>query len=120
MDPDVAQELEWSKAQEIVFSVNLVNAAKRQLKFLAAIDNIHCLHDGPALDREWGFRFSTRPTVRRFTEDFLATETSCLPLKELAWCKPSGSGARRILRSRTILIKVITPPFAVAWCLKRI
>ncbi|KAI3910918.1 hypothetical protein MKW98_022605 [Papaver atlanticum] len=44
------QELEWIEAQKIVTSVNLLDAAKKQLKFLATIDRYRCLYDdGPVL-----------------------------------------------------------------------
>lgn len=46
-----AQDLEWTRAQEIVLSVDLVKADKEQLRFLAIIDGIRSLHhSGPALD----------------------------------------------------------------------
>ncbi|KAL6515746.1 Glycine-rich domain-containing protein 1 [Orobanche hederae] len=35
---EIEQELEWKAAQSIKISVDLVTAAKQQLKFLAAID----------------------------------------------------------------------------------
>lgn len=44
------QELEWKKAQEIAINVDLVDAARRQLEFLAAVDRNRWLYDGPALD----------------------------------------------------------------------
>ncbi|CAJ2647285.1 unnamed protein product [Trifolium pratense] len=45
------QELEWNEAQKIVISVDLVDVAKKQLQFLAAVDRNRHLYDGPALDR---------------------------------------------------------------------
>ncbi|KAG6433557.1 hypothetical protein SASPL_105171 [Salvia splendens] len=45
------QNLEWEAAQSIAISVDLVSAAKKQLKFLAAVDRNRWLYDGPALDR---------------------------------------------------------------------
>ncbi|KAL1545207.1 glycine-rich domain-containing protein 1-like [Salvia divinorum] len=45
------QNLEWEAAQSIVISVDLVCAAKKHLKFLAAVDRNRWLNDGPALDR---------------------------------------------------------------------
>ncbi|KAK6151071.1 hypothetical protein DH2020_016003 [Rehmannia glutinosa] len=45
------QELEWEAAQSTAISVDLVSAAKRQLKFLAAVDRNRWLYEGPGLDR---------------------------------------------------------------------
>ncbi|KAG6436864.1 hypothetical protein SASPL_101768 [Salvia splendens] len=45
------QNLEWEAAQSIAISVDLIFAAKKQLKFLAAVDRNRWLYDGPALDR---------------------------------------------------------------------
>lgn len=55
-----AERSEWSTAQEVVLSVDLVKAAKRQLQFLAAVDDVQCLHDGPGLDRAI-YRYNIRP-----------------------------------------------------------
>ena len=44
------QELEWKEAQRIVINVDLVAAAKRQLKFLAEVDRNRWLYEGPALE----------------------------------------------------------------------
>ncbi|CAB4267367.1 unnamed protein product [Prunus armeniaca] len=43
------QELEWSEAQKIVISRDLVAAAKQQLQFLAVVDRNRHLYDSPAL-----------------------------------------------------------------------
>lgn len=43
--------MEWSKAQQIGFTVNLAEAAKQHLQFLAVVDSTGCLYDGPALER---------------------------------------------------------------------
>ena len=48
---EMEQELEWAEAQKIGTSVDLVDAAKRQLKFLAAVDRNRWLYEGPALER---------------------------------------------------------------------
>lgn len=45
------QEREWAEAQNIKLSVDLVSAAKNQLKFLAAVDRNRYLYEGPTLDR---------------------------------------------------------------------
>lgn len=45
------QELEWAEAQKIGITVDLVAAAKQQLKFLAAVDRNRWLYEGPALER---------------------------------------------------------------------
>ncbi|KAL2931355.1 Glycine-rich domain-containing protein 1 [Bienertia sinuspersici] len=45
------QAREWAKAQSITLSVDLVTAAKNQLKFLAAVDRKRYLYEGPALER---------------------------------------------------------------------
>lgn len=45
------QELEWKEAQSIEINVDLVSAAKRHLKFLAAVDRNRWLYEGPGLDR---------------------------------------------------------------------
>lgn len=42
---------EWNEAQKIAISVDLVDVAKKQLEFLAAVDRNRHLYDGPALDR---------------------------------------------------------------------
>lgn len=48
---EMEPELEWIEAQKIGISVDLVAVAKRQLKFLAAVDRNRCLYEGPVLDR---------------------------------------------------------------------
>ncbi|KAL0308210.1 UNVERIFIED_CONTAM: Glycine-rich domain-containing protein 1 [Sesamum angustifolium] len=45
------QESEWEEAQSIEINVDLVSAAKRQLKFLADVDRNRWLYEGPGLDR---------------------------------------------------------------------
>lgn len=45
------QELEWLEAEKIEISVDLFAAAKKQLRFLGAIDRNRWLYDGPALQR---------------------------------------------------------------------
>ncbi|KAL6585973.1 hypothetical protein OROMI_002617 [Orobanche minor] len=48
---EIEQELEWKAAQSTKISVDLVIAAKQQLKFLAAIDRSRWLYEGRGLDR---------------------------------------------------------------------
>lgn len=48
MEPQ--QEMEWMEAQKIAISVDLVDVAKKQLQFLAAVDRNRHLYDGPSLD----------------------------------------------------------------------
>lgn len=48
---EAAPKMEWYKAQEITFSIDLVGAAKQQLRFLEAVDSAGCLYDGPTLKR---------------------------------------------------------------------
>lgn len=48
---EMEPELEWIEAQKIGISVDLVAVAKRQLKFLVAVDRNRCLYEGPVLDR---------------------------------------------------------------------
>ncbi|KAF9687415.1 hypothetical protein SADUNF_Sadunf02G0091100 [Salix dunnii] len=45
------QELKWAKAQKIATNLDLVAAAKKQLRFLAEVDRHRYLYDGPSLDR---------------------------------------------------------------------
>ncbi|KAH6759921.1 DNA-binding protein [Perilla frutescens var. frutescens] len=57
------QELEWEAAQSTEINVDLVSAAKTQLKFLAAIDRNRWLYEGPGLDRAIYRQESDRPLV---------------------------------------------------------
>ncbi|KAL8166112.1 hypothetical protein V2J09_007611 [Rumex salicifolius] len=43
------EELQWNEAQQITVNVNLINSAKQQLRFLAAVDKNRCLYEGPTL-----------------------------------------------------------------------
>ncbi|CAK7347306.1 unnamed protein product [Dovyalis caffra] len=45
------QELEWAEAQKIATSLDLVAAAKKQLRFLAEVDRHRYLYDGHTLER---------------------------------------------------------------------
>lgn len=48
---ELQQELEWMESQKIPISVDLVDVARKQLQFLAAVDRNRHLYDGPSLDR---------------------------------------------------------------------
>lgn len=48
---EAEQEHAWNEAQKIGMSVDLVDVAKKQLQFLAAVDRNRHLYDGPALGR---------------------------------------------------------------------
>ncbi|KAJ4822729.1 Glycine-rich domain-containing protein 1 [Turnera subulata] len=64
---ETQQEIEWLEAQKIVISVDLLAAAKQQLKFLAAVDKNRCLYEGPALEKAI-YRYATNVIVRSFME----------------------------------------------------
>lgn len=48
---EMKQQLEWNEAQKTVISVDLVAAAKEQLKFLATVDRNRWLYEGRGLDK---------------------------------------------------------------------
>ncbi|CAN4090556.1 unnamed protein product [Withania somnifera] len=48
---DMEQQLEWNEAQKAMIHVDLVAAAKEQLKFLAAVDRNRWLYEGRSLDK---------------------------------------------------------------------
>ncbi|OWM89413.1 glycine-rich domain-containing protein 1-like [Punica granatum] len=76
-----AHEIEWSRAQEIVLSVDLVKAAKQQLRFLAVVDSIHCLHDGPALHHAiYRYEHCWLPLLAKHMESPVNTEPLVVPL----------------------------------------
>ncbi|KAL2931327.1 Glycine-rich domain-containing protein 1, partial [Bienertia sinuspersici] len=53
------QAREWAKAQSLRLSVDLVSAAKSQLKFLATVDRNRYLYEGPTLERAiYRYKFS--------------------------------------------------------------
>ncbi|KAJ8544844.1 hypothetical protein K7X08_017427 [Anisodus acutangulus] len=47
---EMEQQLEWNEAQKTVINVDLVAAAKEQLKFLATVDRNRWLYEGRGLD----------------------------------------------------------------------
>ncbi|KAG0478119.1 hypothetical protein HPP92_012838 [Vanilla planifolia] len=80
---ETEQEREWFAAQKIVFSEDLVAAAKQQLEFLAAVDQRRYLYDGPLLERAV-HRYKTcwLPLLARYTESgdpegFLVVPLDC-------------------------------------------
>lgn len=48
---ELQQHKSWNSAQSIAFRVDLIAAAKAQLRFLAAVDRHPCLYEGPAVKR---------------------------------------------------------------------
>ncbi|PKI62520.1 hypothetical protein CRG98_017144 [Punica granatum] len=78
---DNTQELDWSKAQGVVITVDLVKAAKRQLQFLAAVDSAHCLYDGPALDHAIDrYKYCWLPLLAKHALSPITTEPLVVPL----------------------------------------
>jgi len=45
------QEREWTEAQNIELTADLIEAAKKQLKFLAVVDRNRYLYESPALEQ---------------------------------------------------------------------
>ncbi|RZC51893.1 hypothetical protein C5167_020323 [Papaver somniferum] len=85
---DKEQESEWIEAQKIVTSVNLFDAAKNQLKFLAIIDRYGCLYvDGPVLRRAI-HRYKTcwLPLLAKHAKGEISEGTLVVPLDcEWVW-----------------------------------
>ncbi|XP_057784319.1 glycine-rich domain-containing protein 1-like [Salvia miltiorrhiza] len=75
------QELEWEAAQSTEINVDLVSAAIRQLKFLAAVDRNRWLYDGPGLDRAI-YRYNTYwlPLLAKHSESPLFEGPLVVPL----------------------------------------
>ncbi|XP_049375148.1 glycine-rich domain-containing protein 2-like isoform X1 [Solanum verrucosum] len=48
---EMKQQLEWNEAQKTLITVDLVAAAKEQLKFLATVDRNRWLYEGRGLDK---------------------------------------------------------------------
>ncbi|KAG0586351.1 hypothetical protein KC19_2G084200 [Ceratodon purpureus] len=82
---------ELSAAQRITFSVDLVFAAKRQLGFLRTIDNLPCLHKGPAVLR----------AIRRYQKFWMPLVADSLKFDALLNVDSSG--------------KSFLPPLDVQW-----
>ncbi|KAK4410110.1 Glycine-rich domain-containing protein 2 [Sesamum angolense] len=75
------QELEWEAAQSIEISVDLVAAAKQQLKFLAAVDRNRWLYEGPGLDRAiYRYNAFWLPLLAKHSESQLLDGPLVVPL----------------------------------------
>ncbi|XP_050365882.1 glycine-rich domain-containing protein 1 [Argentina anserina] len=75
------QELEWTKAQSIVISVDLVAAAKQQLQFLAAVDRNRHLYKGPALQRAiYRYNACWLPLLAKHSESQVSEGPLVVPL----------------------------------------
>lgn len=77
---DKEQEREWAEAQKIQVSVNLLEAANKQLKFLATVDRNRYLYEGPALD--WAiYRYNAYwlPLLAKHSENPLCEEPLVVP-----------------------------------------
>ncbi|KAI3962346.1 hypothetical protein MKX01_005348 [Papaver californicum] len=85
---DKEQELEWIEAQKVVTTVNLLDAAKKQLEFLAIIDRYRCLYnDGPVLRRAI-YRYKTcwLPLLAKHAKGGISEGTLVVPLDcEWVW-----------------------------------
>lgn len=76
------QEQEWAETQNLAVTVDLVAAAKQQLRFLAEVDRNRHLHDGPGLDRAiLRYKYCWLPLLANQTEDqLLEGESLVVPL----------------------------------------
>ncbi|CAL0314136.1 unnamed protein product [Lupinus luteus] len=85
MEPQ--QELEWMKAQKIAISVDLVDVAKKQLEFLAAVDRNRHLYDGPALERAiYRYNACWLPLLAKHSESRIIEGPLVVPLDcEWVW-----------------------------------
>ncbi|XP_058186108.1 glycine-rich domain-containing protein 1-like isoform X3 [Rhododendron vialii] len=81
------QELEWAEAQKIGITVDLVAAAKRQLKFLAAVDRNRWLYEGPALERAiYRYNACWLPLLAKYSEGQIIEGPLVVPLDcEWVW-----------------------------------
>ncbi|KAL6565669.1 hypothetical protein OROHE_004724 [Orobanche hederae] len=84
---EIEQELEWKAAQSTKISVDLVTAAKQQLKFLAAIDRSRWLYEGPGLDRAiYRYNVFWLPLLANHSESRLLEGPLVVPLNcEWIW-----------------------------------
>ncbi|VVA20233.1 Hypothetical predicted protein [Prunus dulcis] len=75
------QELEWSEAQKIVISRDLVAAAKQQLQFLAVVDRNRHLYDSPALYKaiNW-YKYCWLPLLAKHAESQVSEGPLVVPL----------------------------------------
>ncbi|XP_042027842.1 glycine-rich domain-containing protein 1-like [Salvia splendens] len=75
------QELEWEAAQNTEINVDLVSAAKRQLKFLKAVDRNRWLYDSPGLDRAiYRYNAYWLPLLAKYSESPLFEGPLVVPL----------------------------------------
>lgn len=75
------QEREWAEAQNIAVSIDLVETAKKQLKFLAAVDRNRHLYESPAL--EWAiYRYNAfwLPLLAKHSENPVSEDPIVVPL----------------------------------------
>ncbi|KNA12464.1 hypothetical protein SOVF_125400 [Spinacia oleracea] len=75
------QEREWTEAQNIVVSVDLLETAKKQLQFLAAVDRNRFLYESPAL--EWAiYRYNAfwLPLLAKHLENPISEDPLVVPL----------------------------------------
>ncbi|XP_022751143.1 glycine-rich domain-containing protein 1-like [Durio zibethinus] len=81
MDLEKKQELEWIEAQKIEISLDLVDAAKKQLEFLAAVDRNRWLYDGPTLQRAiYRYNACWLPLLAKFYEEEISEGPLVVPL----------------------------------------
>ncbi|ONI35501.1 hypothetical protein PRUPE_1G539900 [Prunus persica] len=75
------QELEWSEAQKIVISRDLVAAAKQQLQFLAVVDRNRHLYDSPALYKAINrYKYCWLPLLAKHAESQVSEGPLVVPL----------------------------------------
>ncbi|KAG5528146.1 hypothetical protein RHGRI_028924 [Rhododendron griersonianum] len=81
------QELEWAEAQKIGITIDLVAAAKQQLKFLAAVDRNRWLYEGPALERAiYRYNACWLPLLAKYSEGQIIEGPLVVPLDcEWVW-----------------------------------
>ncbi|XP_063937933.1 glycine-rich domain-containing protein 1-like isoform X3 [Daucus carota subsp. sativus] len=81
------EEIEWSKAQQIVISEDLVATAKQQLQFLAAVDRNRWLYKGPALQRSiYRYNACWLPLLAKNAESQISKGPLVVPLDcEWVW-----------------------------------
>lgn len=84
---EMEQKLEWAEAQKIVTSVDLVAAAKQQLKFLAAVDRNRWLYEGPYLERAiYRYNACWLPLLAKYSEAQMTEGPLVVPLDcEWVW-----------------------------------
>ncbi|KAK7301075.1 hypothetical protein RJT34_11934 [Clitoria ternatea] len=78
---ETQQELEWTQAQNIVFTEDLVATAKQQLLFLAEVDRNRSLYDGPVLHRAvFRYKYCWLPLLAKHAESPLTEDPMVVPL----------------------------------------